>query len=184
MGRNTKIGVSYHSGFRVFLLKLGIFGVLSGFLWYNFRVTRRFQVFLGWAYGFIVTPQNEVFFMSTANWYNTVHSAAEKAGIELSKTKSEAFARALADALHETLSSGEDVSIQKVATFKIDVAPPTMVRAGLGTTELKPKDAHKVVKISQSGVLKKDVAALPVSKAEEKEAIAKQKERQAKDAKK
>jgi len=59
-----------------------------------------------------------------------------------------------------------------------------MVRAGLGTTELKPKDAHKVVKISQSGVLKKDVAALPVSKAEEKEAIAKQKERQKKDAKK
>lgn len=116
--------------------------------------------------------------MSTANWYNTVHSAAEKAGIELSKTKSEAFARHLADALHATLSSGEDVSIQKVATFKVKVVPPTMVRAGLGSTELKPKDTHKVVKISQSGTLKKDVAALPVSKAEEKEA------RQAKDAKK
>lgn len=122
--------------------------------------------------------------MSTANWYNTVHSAAEKAGIELSKTKSEAFARHLANALHATLSSGEDVSIQKVATFKVEVAPPTMVRAGLGTTELKPKDAHKVVKISQSSKLKDAVAALPVSKAEEKEAIAKKKERQAKDAKK
>lgn len=122
--------------------------------------------------------------MSTANWYNTVHSAAEKAGIELSKTKSEAFARHLADALHATLSSGEDVSILKVATFKVEVAPPTMVRAGLGSTELKPKDAHKVVKISQSGTLKKDVAALPVSKAEEKEAIAKKEARQAKDAKK
>ena len=59
-----------------------------------------------------------------------------------------------------------------------------MVRAGLGSTELKPKDAHKVVKISQSGTLKKDVAALPVSKAEEKEAIAKKEARQAKDAKK
>lgn len=122
--------------------------------------------------------------MSTANWYNTVHSAAEKAGIELSKTKSEAFARHLADALHATLSSGEDVSIQKVATFKVDVAPPSMVRAGLGSTELKPKGAHKVVKISQSSKLKDAVAALPVSKAEEKEAIAKKEARQAKDAKK
>lgn len=55
-GLQHKTGVSYHAGFRGFLLKLGILRGLPGFLWYNFRVTRRFQVFLGRDYGFIVTP--------------------------------------------------------------------------------------------------------------------------------
>ena len=113
--------------------------------------------------------------MSTANWYNAVHAAAEKAGIELSKTKSDAFARALAESLKETLASGEEIQIPTLAKFEIVVNTPKTVRAKPGSTELKELGFRKTLKVSALSKAKEIVKALPVSKAEETEALANKK---------